>query len=230
MKTIILYVNGCSYTQKMQRAVFWPKILMRSLVKDTDIKLNFYDNKKIKTDNNNLLVSDAMSGGGNDRILHTTLESIEYLKSVGKKPNLVIIQWTHPNRRFHMKENGEIIFINDNDNTNYIPKNEPQASLETIHYIYLLQEYLIKNEIDYLFFNYVKLHESIKNLNIYSLINFDKFIRFENINDFLFDGLKDYMVKQNLTIDDYGHENYDGYMFIAKNIANRLGIKLDKIL
>ena len=88
--------------------------------------------------------------------------------------------------------------------------------------MFILQEYLIKNNIDYLFFNYIKLDEYVKNLKIYRKIDLSKFIKFSNIDDLLFTGLFEFIIKNGLSNDLYAHENDAGHKFIAKEILNRI--------
>ncbi len=232
-----LYVNGCSYSAGYTESYFsnWPKILMYSIVdnfkeiiKDDII---FYKNTN---NENNILFNSARHGGGNDTILHTTLEEIEHLISENQKPDLVIIEWTWPDRRRTLTETGEKYYLNNSKdylserhnnhdifmyNNNKV-KPEPLASEETLHYMFILQEYFIKNNIDYLFFNYIKLDESVKNLNIFKKIDLSKFIKFSNIDDLLFTGLFEFIIKNGFSKDSYAHENDGGHKFIAKEIRN----------
>jgi hypothetical protein len=192
-----------------------------------------YENTNNK---NNVLFNSARHGGGNDRILHSTLEEIEHLIFENLKPDLVIIEWTWPDRRRTLTEAGDEYYLNSSKdylfkeyseldtfmyNNNKV-KPEPLASEETLHYMFILQEYLIKNNIDYLFFNYIKLDEYVKNLKIYRKIDLSKFIKFSNIDDLLFTGLFEFIIKNGLSNDLYAHENDAGHKFIAKEILNRI--------
>ena len=198
-----LYVNGCSYSAGHISKSFtnWPKILMEPFMDNFEeiLKENIIYYKNTNNENN-ILFNSARHGGGNDRILHTTLEEIEHLISENLKPDLVIIEWTWPDRRRTLTETGEKYYLNSSNdylfkkcseldifmhNNNKV-KPEPLASEETLHYMFILQEYFIKNNIDYLFFNYIKLDESVKKLNIFKKIDLSKFIKFGNIDDLLF--------------------------------------------
>ena len=199
------------------------------------LKENIISHKNINNENN-ILFNSARYGGGNDTILHNTLEEIEHLISQNQKPDLVIIEWTWPNRRRTLNEIGEKYYLNNSKDYLYIKDNEldtfmhnnnklkpePLASEETLHYMFILQEYFIKNNIDYLFFNYIKLDESVKELNIFKKIDLSRFIEFNNINDLLFTGLFDFILKNGLSKDSYAHENDAGHKFIAKEIRNRI--------
>ena len=183
-----------------------------------------------------ILFNSARYGGGNDTILHTTLEEVEHLIYQNQKPDLVIIEWTWPNRKRTLTETGQeyylnnskdYLFIEDNELDTFMYNNnklkpEPLASQETLHYMFILQEYFIKNNIDYLFFNYIKLDESVKELNMFKKIDLSRFIEFNNVNDLLFTGLFEFIVKNGLSKDSYAHENDAGHKFIAKEIRNRI--------
>ena len=178
-----LYVNGCSYSAgHISESFFnWPKILMYSFTDNFKeiLKENIISHKNINNENN-ILFNSAHHGVGNDRILHTTLEEIEHLISENLKPDLVIIEWTWPDRRRTLTETGEEYYLNSSNDYLFLKGNEldvfmhnnnkvkpePLASEETLHYMFILQEYFIKNNIDYLFFNYIKLDESVKELNM----------------------------------------------------------------
>ena len=234
-----LYVNGCSYSAGHKSKAFtnWPKILMYSIVDNfKEVLMQNIISYKNTNNENNVLFNSAHDGGGNDRILHTTLEEIEHLISENLKPDLVIIEWTWPNRRRTLNEIGEEYYLNNSKdylfekyteldifmyNNNKV-KPEPLASEETLHYMFILQEYFIKNNIDYLFFNYIKLDESVKKLNIFKKIDLSRFIKFNNINDLLFTGLFDFILKNGFSKDSYAHENDGGHKFIAKEIRNRI--------
>jgi hypothetical protein len=243
-----LYVNGCSYSAGHVSESFfnWPKILMYSLVDNfKEILKKDIISHKNTNDENNILFNSARYGGGNDTILHTTLEEIEHLISQNQKPDLVIVEWTWPNRKRTLTETGQeyylnnskdYLFIKDNELDTFMYNNnklkpEPLASEETLHYMFILQEYFIKNNIDYLFFNYIKLDKSVKKLNIFKKIDLSKFIEFNNIDDLLFTGLFEFIIKNGLSKDSYAHENDGGHKFIAKEICNRiLNEKTNKLI
>ena len=243
-----LYVNGCSYSAGdwCEITLNWPKILMYSIVDNfKEVLMQNIISYKNKNNENNILFNGARYGGGNDRILHTTLEEIEHLISQNQKPDLVIIEWTWPDRRRTLTETGEEYYLNSSNDYLFLKGNEfdifmhnnnkvkpePLASKETLHYMFILQEYFIKNNIDYLFFNYVKLDESVKNLNIFKKINLSKFVKFSNIDDLLFTGLFEFIIKNGLSKDLYAHENDAGHKFIAKEIRNRiLNEKTNKLI
>ena len=76
--------------------------------------------------------------------------------------------------------------------------------------------------LNYLFFNYIKLDESVKHLKIYKKIDLSRFIEFRNIDDLLFTGLFEFIIKNGLSKDSYAHENDAGHKFIAKEILNKI--------
>jgi hemerythrin-like domain-containing protein len=128
---MLLYVNGCSHTEghHLEQKYTWSNLVKESL----GVSYN--------------LINDAKCGAGNDYILHQSLESISKLINENKKPNLVIIQWSSPYRRLHSTHIGVEKFVNTFDNSEYGVKFEPMASKHTLHYIYLLQQFLKDNNI-----------------------------------------------------------------------------------
>lgn len=206
---MIAYSNGCSITYGYL------------VDKNSWSNLIFYDFNHI---------NDSKCGVGNDYIFHQTLESITKLIDENKKPDYAVIQWSAPNRRLHCDIDEKIYFVNLCDaNRKYLPKYEPLASEQTLHYMFCLQEFLKNNNIEYRFFNYMELDKSIKKLNIFNKIDFSKFITFE-INNILYNGMVYYMKKNNLVIDNDGHPSISGQHFIAKYVAESLGIKFEYII
>ncbi len=230
---MILYTNGCSNTYGHCNDSIhstWPHIVLKSLVYPNSISVfssmntkqsivpNFDDIK------NDVLLNEAMTGGGNDYIFHSTIESLSKLLNYGLKPDYVIIQWSGTNRKIHIKENGEEILIQPTQYPEYEIKWEPVGSKHTIHYVYMLQEFLKKYNINYLFFNYMEWDKSVKKLNVFSEIDMNRWVDFGAGNDILFKGIKDYMVAKGLSCDDAGHPNLNGSYFIANQILNKLGV------
>lgn len=203
-----IYVNGCSHTAGhcVDEAHTWPQMLARPI-------------KNCK------LTNDSKVGASNDYIFHKSLETITELISSNKKPDLVIIQWSSPNRRTHCMPDEKIVFVNPADYTEYHLKFEPMGSMHTLHYMFCMQEFLKNNDINYLFFNYMDLDKSIKKLSIYNMIDWDKFLKFDIGDDIIFKGMMDYMMdnKMNCFKED-GHPNKLGNSYITKHIIKKLGI------
>jgi hypothetical protein len=165
----------------------------------------------IKTNLNIDVINDSMCGAGNDWIFHTALENLSKLK---KFPDLVILQWSGANRRVHIDLDGKEYFITINDYFHLHPKFEPMGSMHTIHYMFSLHSFLEKNNVPYLFFNYMDLDNSIKNLEIYKKINWSKCL---NIN-------KTTMSLKNYIYDNIGHPNLNGQYYIANEIIKKMDI------
>jgi hypothetical protein len=223
---MVVYTNGCSHTaggcMKFQHT--WPLIIMKSIMKANSYTINPNHLELFKFDN--ILYNQAMHGAGNDYIFHTSLETISNLISNNKKPNHVIIQWSGPNRRLHTQPDGTILFINPWDSPELGVKFEPMGSEHTIHYMFALQEFLKKNEIDYWFFNYMQLDKSIKKLEIYRKIDFTRFVNFGMGDSIIFNGLIDFFKSKNLCCDEQGHPNQDANFIIAKQFLDKAGIEM----
>jgi hypothetical protein len=198
---MILYTNGCSITHGYLVGFenSWANILSK---------------------NNNLdLINDSQCGVGNDYIFHKSLESITKLINEKKKPELVIIQWSGPNRRLHCDIDGNYYYVNLTDHIKYQPKYEPMGSEHTLHYMFCLHSFLEKNNIPYLFFNYMDLNNSIKKLEIYNEIDWTKSIL---IN-------RNLLISKKYIHDNEGHPNTAGHLYIANVIAKKLNINYNII-
>jgi hypothetical protein len=192
---MILYTNGCSITHGYLVGFenSWANILSK---------------------NNNLdLINDSQCGVGNDFIFHKSLESLIKLIDESKKPELVIIQWSGPNRRLHCDMNGNYYYVNLTDHLKYHPKYEPMGSEHTLHYMFSLQEFLKTNGIKYYFFNYMDLDSSTKSLNTYKKIDWKCGSEITMID----------LKKMGLVADNFGHPSLDGQYWIANNISKKLG-------
>jgi hypothetical protein len=199
---MILYTNGCSITHGYLVGFenSWANVLSKN--------------------NNFDLINDSKCGVGNDFIFHKSLESLIKLIDENKKPELVIIQWSGPNRRLHCDINGNYYYVNLTDHLKYQPKYEPMGSEHTLHYMFSLQEFLKINEIKYYFFNYMDLDHSVKSLNTYKKIDWECGAEITMID----------LKKMGLVADDFGHPSLDGQYWIANNISKKLGYnKIDYV-
>lgn len=211
---MLIYVNGCSHTATHTTSAYhtWPNALINVFTKD------------------DLMMNEAHIGVGNDYIFHKSLESITELIDNNLKPKFVFIQWSGPNRRMHCEPDGKILHINLFDNTELGIKFEPMASEQTIHYMFCLQEFLKRNEIEYRFFNYMGLDTSIKNLAIFSKLDFNNIINFGLGKDIIYSGLIEYMKENRLNRDREGHPNNAGHLFIASTILKEFGLELPQTI
>jgi hypothetical protein len=176
-----------------------------------------------------IFINDSVCGAGNDYIFHKTLENVNLLINENKKPDYVFIQWSGPNRRQHCTPDGNVVYVNLFDNVDLGVKFEPMASEHTIHYMFSLQEFFKNNNIKYYFFNYFGLDYSIKDLNIYKKIDFNFFLDFNLGENFIFNGLLNFMVENGFSCDQYGHPNEDGNRFIAEYINQKISVNNLKI-
>jgi hypothetical protein len=223
---MIIYSNGCSHTfgHCVKKDDVWVNLIMKNL-KENYIKFNshlYNFTKETVVDEDNIYINESKCGAGNDYIFHTSIESISKLISYNKKPDYVFIQWSSPNRRMHCLPNGEIKFVNPQDNIEYQVKFEPMGSEHTLHYMFSLQEFLKKENINYFFINYMGLDMKIKDLSIYRRIDFSKIIDFGFGENILIEGILNYIKKNNMSCDDLGHPNKKGNEFIANKIIERI--------
>lgn len=215
---MIIYINGCSHTAEywLKPSISWPAVLKAHLTTSNS-------NESIR------LINDALCGAGNDYIFHNSLENIEKLIRNNEKPDFVIIQWSGPNRRTHCNPDGKTIFVNLYDNVDYHIKLEPMGSMHTLHYIFNMQEYLKNNDISYCFFNYMEFDKSIENSSILDKIDMDRFLTLKNVDNILFTGFLNYIKDNNLNIDEQGHPNRKGHIFLANEILKKMDVPTTKI-
>jgi hypothetical protein len=241
---MFLYVNGCSHSEDLWQekdeerngSFVWSQHLIKNFVKDFKYfrlvggkpqkrphiqgekspNLNIHNLLNI----NNLLINDSISGSGNDRIFHGSLESLVKMVKVGKPPDLVVIQWSGPNRREYCNIDGKPLFVSPSENSYLHPKFEPMASTHTIHYMFILQEFLKKYNINYYFFTYFGLDKSIENLHVYNSLDRSKFIDFGN--NTLYNGLIELILIKGFNRDEHGHPNQIGAKFISDNIFKNI--------
>jgi len=110
-------------------------------------------------------------GSSNDRIVRTTINSIEYLESLGKTDIFVVIGLTSINRYSNLTLNytyEDLRFKSDNINSVLIQKN--------LVNLINIQNYLSMKGYDYLIFNAFDtlMEDDFKSLPLYQYIDFDK--------------------------------------------------------
>jgi hypothetical protein len=237
---MVVYTNGCSHTDDLpfterydvnhRKTYAWPVKLMDNLSNDYKYirNLNELNETTIKNlTQTDIIISDAVSGAGNDHIFHSTLESLGVLFNLNVKVDYVIIQWSGPSRREHIFPDGTGgVFVNPTENLEYHLKFEPMASTHSLHYMYTLQELFKSKGIKYYFFNYIPLDDDIKKLSIYKQIDFNKFINFEVGKETIFNGLVNLIIDKKFNNDSQGHANPDGNTFISGKILEKIKGKI----
>jgi hypothetical protein len=223
---MLIYSNGCSHTigHEIDWLRTWPHFTIRGILGHNQYQINpLITDKKEK----NVLYNEGIQGAGNDYIFHQSLESISKLIQNNEKPDYVFIQWSGPNRRQHCLPDGEILNVNLFYNIEYNIKFEPMGSMHTLHYIFAMQEFLKKNNINYCFLSFMSIDESIKKLNIYKEMDLDKFLYIEYDNEILFNGILSHLKKEHMTLDLGGHANETGHLIVANELLKKL--KFDEL-
>lgn len=232
---MIIYNNGCSHTKTgedfFSHGYF--DIVCKELFGNDyhSVTLerglyNYEKNKllKLKLDSTNILFKHALSGKSNDLIFFETLNFIYTTLGTELKPNLIIIQWSGPNRRFHSELDGGIIDINPHDNTDLGIKFEPLATEQTLQYMITLQDICKLHNIEFIFIPYMELDENVvKTSPITKQLNLDKF------TTSLIDGHRNYFRKNGFAMDIQGHPNFYGIYELTKIILNILEHKIKDI-
>ena len=110
-------------------------------------------------------------GASNDKILRTTINSIEYLESLGKTDIFVVIGLTSINRYSNLTPKYTYEDLRDNDE-NISPVLVQKNLVNLIN----IQNYLSMKGYDYLIFNAfdILMEDDFKSLPLYQYINFDK--------------------------------------------------------
>ena len=135
------------------------------------------------------------------------------------KIDYIMIQLSGTNRKYKAEFDGSIKYI-----TPHLPHHnsylllEPWGTLETLHWIYILQELLIKHSIPYVFLHYMEFDEDAYNISPYvNLIDFTKFtatVLRGHRNDFRKVG--------NFVLDEQGHPSSHGHYYLSKLCIDKL--------
>lgn len=185
---MLVYTNGCSHSAN--RGTGWPVQLMTALCGYRNYshhEMNAFMNnifevsvdwvekfselkKQIEKPVHNLIDS-ADHGKNNQKIYIETIDWVTRLMKINKKPHLVVIQWSGPERKldydydealtYDYDKHKEIfhhsIDINPHDSFSRGLIPEPLASKMTIQYMLLLQTFLKSHNIEYAFIPYMEL-------------------------------------------------------------------------
>lgn len=247
---MVIYVNGCSHSKhddnlnngssgfylsknfNLKNFSTWnifqwiqPISFENKLQKVCDIKDNF-------------VLNVSNDGKSNDAIYFESVDNILRLIEKGCKPNLVTIQWSGPSRRLvmstdmgnhskldTMNETNMDMFIsncNPNDNAELLPHLEPLGSVQTLFFIYSMQEFLKKHKINYTFHCYMELDVDIKNHYIFNMLDLSKFVTFDN-DDYFYNGWLNKMKSiPTAIIDEFGHPSVLGKQYITHRILRKL--------
>ena len=204
---MILFVNGCSHSFGEKDDNIFPY---------SDLfKSSIFSN----------VINNAKQGKSNDSIFADTIYRLSLIKDLTKL--YCVIQFSAPNRRAHMLPDGERIYVNPYDNTNYHMKLEPLASNDTLCYMFALQNIFKNYGINYCMFSYFPIERTEKNERfIKDCLDLSKFLTYNNSTHPLFDGFIDYMKKDNLTKDIEGHPSQKGHYFLFEKIQTYWDLKL----
>jgi len=235
---MICLFNGCSHSEG-SNGIFvnetWTNIVLKSISKNSTFlhihSRDGFDNEHLfkHLDNieldfsNDVGISVARSGKGNDAICFETINYVEYLKQINKKPDYVFIQWSGPTRKLFQTVDDKVQFINPHniEELGIEPNWEPLGSSLTLTYYVILQNYLEKNNIEYVFIDYPGVEERVYNPYLKKSINYNRVVSSPNNLPLL-----DYLIKNNLNVDKDGHPNRKGYRYLSQQVLNILGIDL----
>lgn len=233
---MICLFNGCSHTEgthPISPQKTWSNIVLKSLSIDSKFihihSCDGWDNEHIFGHLNNtkqtlnfthdIGISVAKSGKGNDSICFETINYVEYLKQINKKPDYIFIQWSGPTRRIVQTWDDKVQYLNPHNisEIGFQPNWEPLGSSLTLTYYVILQNYLEKNNIEYVFIDYPGINDIVYNPYLKKSINYNKVFSISgNIN------LLEYLIEHNLNIDKDGHPNELGHYFIAESVMGIL--------
>jgi len=154
--------NSCNdrLTYKFYDSDVWPKVLGKKL--------------GVETWNSGRL------GASNDRIVRTTINSIEYLESLGKTDIFVVIGLTSINRYSNVKVNHLGEYQYDEQRQDKVGKDNnviaPILLKKDLVNLINIQNYLSMKGYDYLIFNAfdILMEDDFKSLPLYQYIDFDK--------------------------------------------------------
>ena len=229
---MLVYANGCSHSAN--RGTGWPVQLMNALCGYKNFshhELNAFMNNIFEVSVDwvekfseikeqiekpvHSLIDSADHGKNNQKIYIETIDWVTRLMKINKKPHLVVIQWSGPERKLDYDYDEAITYdydkhkeifhhsidVNPHDSFSRGLIPEPLASKMTIQYMLLLQTFLKSHDIEYAFIPYMKLQN-------------DNFVQPElryldrrKITTDLFEGHRDDFRKRGLVEDYNGHPN-----------------------
>lgn len=229
---MLVYANGCSHSAN--RGTGWPVQLMNALCGYKNFshhELNAFMNNIFEVSVDwvekfseikeqiekpvHSLIDSADHGKNNQKIYIETIDWVTRLMKINKKPHLVVIQWSGPERKLDYDYDEAITYdydkhkeifhhsidVNPHDSFNRGLIPEPLASKMTIQYMLLLQTFLKSHDIEYAFIPYMKLQN-------------DNFVQPElryldrrKVTTDLFEGHRDDFRKRGLVEDYNGHPN-----------------------
>lgn len=244
--SMILYVNGCSHTvgYELNTNSAWPIKLAETLWGNENENWNRFDMNEILLDkytsksnlhklenwnkyftSNNTLVNESKSSKGNDRIYFESIDMIQRLILLDKKPDFVVIQWSGVNRKLfnyfgEVKEINPYNIIataNAHDWTEKGLYHEPYASKHTLQKMISLQSFLKKNNIEYVFVPYMELEKSDWMVELEEL-DLSRFTASP------FEGHRNEIRRKCFSIDIQGHPNWMGHDYLLQKILDKFGL------
>lgn len=229
MDNIIIYSNGCSHTEvpDTEYQSSYTDIVFQEVFKTTDyiIKpissgvINSDSKDEIEIPNENVIFRQARFGKSNDLIFFETINFINYIYSIGKKIDLITLQWSGPNRRFHTDHNGTIFNVNPHDFSELGIKFEPIATEHTIHFMKLFQDICKLYKIKYICIPYMEVDNKVFKKNLYK-----DTLDFSNYTTSIIKGHRNDFRKKRLVVDLQGHPSAKGIYEIGKTICNKFNI------
>lgn len=228
MEKIIFYTNGCSHTamSDTEYNTSYSEIVFKELYGEEyymKFKLSNGISTKllkhyIENTNENVIYQQAKHGKSNDLIFFETINFIHSCISTNKKIDLILLQWSGVNRRFHTNFEGDILNVNVHDNKGYGIKFEPVATSQTLQYMKLFEDICKFYNIKYICIPYMEVDESVFNQSIYkNQIDFTKY------TTSLTEGHRNYFRKDGYSIDFHGHPNAQGVYHLSELILKLLG-------
>lgn len=187
----------------------------------------FYTDEYLNN-NKSINLSFAYPSKSNDTIFFETHESLLYLKRINKLPDYVFIQWSGPNRRMHMEPDGLWIDVGPNRKPELQIKFEPMASMQTLHYMLVLQNLLKSLNIEYVFISYMELDRSIEKVKSFKDLDLDRFITLEGLHP-LFDGFRNKFREMEYALDWHGHPDARAHYKLLELILDKIN-KSDKLV
>lgn len=245
---MIFYLNGCSHSKHSDKLYNYSAgyYLSKYFNLDNISTMYYYPwiqpitfEKKIQKacdEKDNFVLNTANDGKSNDSIYFESISNILRLIENNCKPDFVTIQWSGPSRRLIMdfESNNELDTLNETNKDMFIsyctphdhfdlnPHLEPLGSIQTLFFIYSMQEFLKKNKIKYLFYCYMELSDDIQNQFIFKMIDTTKFVTFDDNDKFYIGWLNKMKENPTAIIDKDGHPSIVGKKYITHRILKKL--------
>jgi len=223
---MLIYSNGCSHTEGHGLHITHTNIISDTIFGSSDFNifkiqpttqelLSSYGDitKYLKSKSNeNTLFQNALAGKGNYLIFMETYTFVTKCIENGINIDYIILQTSGTNRRYKSNWDGTISNITPHDIGGDDLLFEPWGTLETLHWIYILQKLFSKHNIPYVMIPYMELDITACNISPFTnLLDLSRFT--ENPTK---GHRNEFRSHVNYVVDEQGHPSSHGYYHLSQ--------------